>query len=100
MVQPGLRRIAPRDEWRRGAGARPPVIVCNPADDDAFCAAAEAALRERPATPATLEAALRTGYPRTVVRAREISNEADAVWYVYRDGRWTPAGTAAAEGVA
>jgi hypothetical protein len=90
----------PRDERRYGQGARLPVLVCNPADDSAFCSAAETALRERPSGPAAMELELRVGYPRAVVRAREISNEAVAVWYVYRDGRWTPAGTAPAEGVA
>lgn len=99
MVQPGLRRIAPRDSGGRGA-VRLPVIVCNPADDDGFCAAAEAALRERPVSTGALEAVLRTRYPRTVVRAREISNEAITVWYVYRDGSWTRPGAASTEGVA
>ncbi len=40
--------------------------------------------------PAALQARLREAYPLAVVRRREISGERVEVWYVYRDGRWTP----------
>ena len=40
--------------------------------------------------PAALRARLRETYPLVVVRRREISGERVEVWYVYRDGRWTP----------
>lgn len=36
-----------------------------------------------------LEAALRVRYPRTRVRANDLSGQ-DAVLYAYRDGRWEP----------
>lgn len=50
------------------------------------------------AGPAELQAALRDRYPRCVVRSRDLSGETASVWYVYRDGRWSPPGGAATEG--
>jgi hypothetical protein len=66
------------------------VLVINPASDAAFTADAHAQLEAGADTPARLQAALRTAYPRAVVRARELSSEANAVWYVYREGSWIP----------
>lgn len=70
---------------------RRPVLVTFPADDAAF---AEAATQFAVAAsaPEQLQAALRQRYPPAVVRRREIANEGLEVWYVYRDGRWTPPG--------
>ena len=47
--------------------------------------------------PAELQAALRDRYPRAVVRSRDLSGETTSVWYVYRDGRWSPPDAGAAE---
>jgi PAS domain-containing protein len=39
--------------------------------------------------PSVLQSQLALMFPKVVVRARELSGE-NPVWYVYRDGRWTP----------
>src|SRR3954447_19443540 len=39
--------------------------------------------------PLVLQSQLALMFPKVVVRARELSGE-NPVWYVYRDGRWTP----------
>ena len=64
-----------------------PTLVTNPADDLDFRDAAEAALQEGQSV-SDLQQALRTAYPRAVVRAREPTGERPIVWYVYRDGHW------------
>ena len=61
-------------------------LVCNPADDDAFRAAAESQLASGVASPAGLQRLLAPRYPRVVVRARGLSHEDFDAWYVYRDG--------------
>ncbi|HEU0244699.1 MAG TPA: hypothetical protein VFQ75_12400 [Candidatus Limnocylindrales bacterium] len=65
-----------------------PTLVLNPRHDAAFGAAATALVDEA-GLPSDLELLLRADFPRAVVRARDLSGEAGAVWYVYRDGRWT-----------
>ena len=45
---------------------------------------------EQATDPAHLQASLRERYPDAIVRRRELSSESTDVWYVYRDGRWTP----------
>ena len=68
-----------------------PVLVINPRSDAPF----ESFVRERltqngsPA-PSDLEARIRARFPSAVVRERMLANEPIAVWYVYRDGHWTP----------
>ena len=64
-----------------------PALITNPADDDAFHDAAEAALREGQSV-AELQELLRYDYPRVLVRARELAGERSVTWYVYRDGQW------------
>jgi hypothetical protein len=49
------------------------------------------------AGPAELQTLLRDRYPQTVVRSRDLSGETTSVWYVYRDGRWSPPEASAAE---
>ena len=68
-----------------------PTLVLNPRHDDAFEAMA-GTLVDGTASPAELEAGLRTRYPNTVVRARDLSSESGEVWYVYREGRWIGSG--------
>jgi hypothetical protein len=65
-----------------------PSLVTNPSDDLGFRAAARDAVEAGAATPAALQSALSGRFPRTVVRARELSGENAVVWYVYREGRW------------
>ena len=52
--------------------------------------------------PEDLERQLRRHYPNAVVRSRGLAAEPVDVWYVYRDGSWTPTGgddaTRAADG--
>jgi hypothetical protein len=70
-----------------------PVVVANPRDDEDFVAHVDALVERAPDGAATLELLLRARYPDAVVRQREISGEPREMWYVYRDGRWTPLGT-------
>jgi hypothetical protein len=66
------------------------VLIVNPSNDAAFARHANELLDEGADTPARLQRRLRAQYPRAVVRARELSSEPNVVWYVYRDGTWTP----------
>ena len=64
-----------------------PHLVVNPADDDDFGDAVQAAL-DTAQTPEALGALLRSAYPDVLVRPRSLAGEPDVVWYVYRDGHW------------
>lgn len=65
-----------------------PRIV--PTDDAAFGEHVERLVaRQAFRTPDALAARLRTLFPRVVVRASEVSGQ-EHVWYVYRDGGWSP----------
>jgi hypothetical protein len=69
-----------------------PTLVVNPISDRSFGAFAEQQLDEGVLTIAEFQARLRVRYPHAVVHARELTGEPTAIWYVYRDGRWTNAG--------
>lgn len=69
-----------------------PVLILNPRGDGEFVRRARDAAIEA-ADPASLADHLRAWYPDVVVRPRELSSEPTVMWYVYRDGRWTPEGT-------
>ena len=70
-----------------------PVLVVNPRTDASFVAFAWEQLDGRPADePTALQSRLRARYPDAVVRVRVLAHEPSVVWYVYRDGHWTPAG--------
>lgn len=75
-----------------------PTLVTNPVTDRTFTAFAEQQLNEGASTVAQFQARLRVRYPDAVVHARELAGEPRAIWYVYRDGRWTNAGTAGSGG--
>lgn len=66
-----------------------PVLIVNPATDEAFSAHAEYELDVDGHDPKAFQARLRRRYPQAVVRARELSGESTVIWYVYRDGHWT-----------
>ena len=82
----------------QGPRRRSIQLVCNPADDAAFLASAEAFLATGVATPAALQRLLSERYPDVVVRARGLSSEDFDAWYVYRDGSWTRSGSVHAPG--
>ena len=80
----------PGDQGPAGCGASVrPVLIVNPRSDTAFVEAADTAAQQV-ATAPELQVRLRAAYPHTIVRPRELSSEPVTVWYVYRDGRWTP----------
>lgn len=67
--------------------ARVRAFVINPRRDADFVARVE---KEGPTaeSPAELQQALRKGYPKAVVRPRQLEGERAEVWYVYREGTW------------
>ena len=67
-----------------------PTIVRNPPNDLAFQRAIEDILDSEATDPEAVQERLRERYPRAVVRPRELDAERTPVWYVYREGRWTP----------
>lgn len=68
-----------------------PTLVTNPVTDRGFSAFAEEQLDAGFSTVAEFQGRLRVRYPDAVVHARELAGEPRAIWYVYRDGRWTNA---------
>lgn len=69
-----------------------PVLVVNPRTDVSFVEFVHEQLDGRLADdPLALQNRLRERYPEAVVRVRALANEPSVVWYVYRDGHWTPA---------
>jgi hypothetical protein len=68
-----------------------PVLVVNPRTDASFVQFVHEQTDGLLADdPMVLETRLRERYPATTVHARLLSSEPTTVWYVYRDGRWTP----------
>lgn len=67
-----------------------PVLIVNPRSDVRFVQLAAQLTDEIATQPGDLEAGLRSEFPNAIVRRRELSSEPTEVWYVYRDGRWTP----------
>lgn len=65
-----------------------PVLAINPPHDQAFVAAAEALLDEGMRSLTGFQDVLRRRFPDAFVRARDLSGERGAVWYVFRDGHW------------
>ena len=65
----------------------PPLrIVTIPSTDDTFARTAAEAVDVAKGSPRTFETTLRRHYPAAIVRRRDISDEYETVWYVYRDG--------------
>jgi hypothetical protein len=67
-----------------------PIVILNPRSDARFVELVSELLAALVDEPADLQAGLRAEFPEAVVRRRELSSESTEVWYVYRDGRWTP----------
>ena len=68
----------------------PPVVILNPRSDARFVDLVSELMADSVGEPERLQAGLRAAFPDAVVRRRELSSESTEVWYVYRDGRWTP----------
>jgi hypothetical protein len=67
-----------------------PIVILNPRSDARFVELVAELMADAVGEPADLQAGLRAVFPEAVVRRRELSSESTEVWYVYRDGRWTP----------
>lgn len=68
-----------------------PVLVVNPRTDASFVDFVREQVEGLLADdPLALEWRLRERHPEATVHARVLSSEPATVWYVYRDGRWTP----------
>lgn len=78
-----------RGAWPGDRRARR-LLMLNPSDDLAFDHTVRELSADVTLRPQELERALRRHYPDAVVRGRELSGETLDVWYVYRDGHWTP----------
>jgi hypothetical protein len=65
------------------------VELINPRHDEDFVVLVDRLAAEADG-PAELEQQLREAYPDVVVRSRGLAAEPVDVWYVYRDGSWTP----------
>lgn len=64
------------------------MVVANPPGDLDFRRVIDRILLAGVDGPHDLEAALRTQYPKAVVRRRELAGESFEVWYAYREGHW------------
>ena len=65
-------------------------MILNPRSDPRFVELVSELTADAVGEPEALQAGLRAVFPDAVVRRRELSSESTEVWYVYRDGRWTP----------
>jgi hypothetical protein len=66
-----------------------PSLIVNPIGDRIFADEVRR-LAVSVHGPEELQARLHRAYPAVVVRPRELSGERFVVWYVYRDGHWSP----------
>ncbi len=64
-----------------------PIVMPNPRSDTVFVELVQSLVRSNGTTSNQLEQALRSRYPKAVVRERGLSAEAPT-WYVYREGIW------------
>jgi hypothetical protein len=92
-------RLQPAHDYRRSddVGTRSdarwivrPLLIVNPRSDIRFMQRVAELTDDAELGPTDLQARLRVEFPAAIVRPRELSSEATEVWYVYRDGRWTP----------
>ena len=68
----------------------PPLLIVNPRSDLRFVERVTELTADAGTDPAALQEGLRVDYPNAIVRRRELSSESTEMWYVYRDGRWSP----------
>lgn len=66
------------------------MMILNPRSDARFVELVSELMADPVGEPEDLQVGLRAVFPEAVVRRRELSSESTEVWYVYRDGRWTP----------
>jgi hypothetical protein len=71
-------------------GFVPPLLIINPRSDVRFVQLVAELTASGSTDPADLQSRLRAEFPDAIVRRRELSSEATEMWYVYRDGRWSP----------
>ena len=69
-----------------------PTLIINPIDDQIFAVYARVLVEHGARSVVELERRLRTIYPLATVHPRDLSGESVPIWYVYRDGHWTPRG--------
>ena len=67
-----------------------PLLIVNPRSDLRFAQRVAELTADAETNTSDLQAGLRDEFPDAVVRPRELSSESTEVWYVYRDGWWTP----------
>jgi hypothetical protein len=67
-----------------------PIVILNPRTDARFVELVSELMADAVGEPDGFQRGLRSEYPDAVVRRRDLSSESTEVWYVYRDGRWTP----------
>ena len=67
-----------------------PLVIMNPRSDARFVELVTRLMEDAPTGTSDLQDGLRAQYPEALVRRRELSSESTEVWYVYRDGHWTP----------
>lgn len=68
-----------------------PTVVANPRSDQDFVDFVHAQVDRQPgADLLSIERRVRQRYPEAAIRERLLSSEPMTVWYVYRDGHWTP----------
>jgi hypothetical protein len=67
-----------------------PLLIVNPRSDVRFMQLVAELTADASTDPSQLQSWLRAVFPKAVVRRRELSSESTEMWYVYRDGRWSP----------
>jgi hypothetical protein len=67
-----------------------PLLIVNPRSDVRFVQLVAELTAEATIDLSDLQSRLRAEYPDAVVRRRELSSESTEMWYVYRDGHWSP----------
>ena len=67
-----------------------PLLIVNPSRDTRFVLLVAELTADETIDLSDLQSRLRATYPDAVVRRRELSSESTEMWYVYRDGRWSP----------
>ena len=68
----------------------PPALHLNPSDDVAFTTVVTRLLARGLRDAGEFQSRLREAYPGALVRPRDLAHEPFVLWYVYRDGRWSP----------